>query len=72
MDGKQNTWITCALLVPTILSASLLFRLAEIQMSSVPTAAIYCTSLSGFSFLYLGAATLALKQSKSESSSGSH
>jgi hypothetical protein len=70
MDRKQNAWITYALLVPTIFSATLLFRLAEIQINSLPTAAIYCTSLFGFFYLYLSAITFALRVSKSKSSSG--
>ena len=61
MDRKQNTWITCILLVPTILSATLLFNLAGIQIDSLPSAAVYCTSLTGFFYLYLSATTFALK-----------
>ena len=70
MDRKQNTWITCVLLVPSIFSANLLFYLAEIHIDTFLTAAIYVTSLLSFFYLYLSAATFALKISKSKSSSG--
>jgi hypothetical protein len=70
MDRKQNTWITCVLLVPTIFSATLLFRLAEIQINTLPTAAVYVTSLFGFFYLYLSATTFTLRIPKSKSSSG--
>jgi hypothetical protein len=70
MDRKQNTWITCVLLVPAILSATLLFSLAEIHIDTLLTAAIYSTSVCGFFYLYLGAATFALKISNSKASSG--
>jgi hypothetical protein len=45
MDRKQNAWITCVLLVPSIFSANLLFYLAEIHIDTFLTAAIYITSL---------------------------
>ncbi len=70
MDRKQNTWITCILLVPAILSATGLFSLAEIHIDTFLTAAIYGTSVCGFFYLYLAAATFALKISSSKSSSG--
>jgi hypothetical protein len=70
MDRKKNACITYTLLVPTIFSATVLFSLAEIQINTLPKAAIYCTSLSGFFYLYLSATTFALKISKSKSSSG--
>jgi hypothetical protein len=70
MDRKQNTWITCVLLVPAIFSATLLFSLAEIHIDTFLTAAIYCTSLCGFFYLYLAATTFAIKISTSKSSSG--
>jgi hypothetical protein len=70
MDRKQNTWITRVLLVPAMLSATLLFSLAEIHIDTFLTAVIYGTSVCGFFYLYLGATSFALKISKSKSSSG--
>jgi hypothetical protein len=70
MDRKQNAWITYTLLVPTILSATLLFRLAGIQINTLATAAIYVSSLFGFFYVYLSATMFALGKSKSKSSSG--
>jgi hypothetical protein len=70
MDRKQNTWITCVLLLPAIFSATLLFGLSEIHVDTLLTAAIYVTSVCGFFYLYLGATIFALKISKSKSSSG--
>jgi uncharacterized membrane protein YdjX (TVP38/TMEM64 family) len=64
MDRKQNTWITCVLLVPAILSASVLFSLAEIHVDTFLIAVIYGSSVCGFVYLYLGAATFALNISK--------
>ncbi len=70
MDRKQNSWITYVLLVPAMFSATLLFSLAEIHIDTLLTAAIYGTSVCGFFYLYLSATILALKISKSKSSSG--
>jgi hypothetical protein len=69
MDRKQNTWITCALLVPATLSAGLLFSLAEIHVDTLLTAVVYATSVGGFFYLYLSATTFALKIPKSKASS---
>ena len=62
MDRKQTTWITCILLVPSILSASVIFGLAEIHVDTFLTGVIYITSLAGFFYLYLSVATFALKK----------
>jgi hypothetical protein len=70
MDRKQNTWVTCILLMSSMFSATVIFWLAEIHIDTFLTCVIYGTSVGGFFYLYLSAATFVLKNPKSKSSSG--